>query len=114
MRVVAVLLVLTACEGAEATDAEVCRDVVRRLCSSRCEAADAKLGLTIDSNCTAQLTAASGCGSDDFKFESRSAFLSCRLPIIRAGDNVDQVPSCDDVDDMLRGCPSLVQFYGGR
>ncbi len=113
MRGVLLLVLACACQGPPATDAEVCRDVVRRLCNSRCPVADAKLGLTADSDCTGQLTTRSGCDSDDFRFENRANFLSCRLPLIRTGDHIDQAPSCDDVDDMFRGCPSMAKFYGG-
>jgi len=117
MRVVALLVLACACQGPLASDAEVCRDVVRRLCSSRCAVADAKLGLTMNSDCNMQLTTAAGCEVDSFTFEgagtNRNDFLSCRLPIIRTGDHIDQVPACEDVEDMFRGCPSMAQFYGG-
>ena len=63
--------------------------------------------------CSAQLTTASGCTDESFMFVDRDAFLSCRLPIIRAGDDVSTVPDCNDVDDMFRGCPSMAKFFGG-
>src|SRR4051812_23951498 len=65
------LLTTAACSGPPASDAEVCRDVIRRLCVSRCPDADAKLGITPTDDCTALLTARSFCGSDDFKFSDR-------------------------------------------
>jgi hypothetical protein len=107
------LVLWTSCYGPPASDAAVCRDVITRLCVSRCPAADQRLGLNPMSDCTAQLTTASGCIDDNFKFENRDAFLSCRLPLIRAGDDVAAIPDCNDVDDMFRGCPTMAQFFGG-
>ena len=114
MRCVGWLIVLgAACSGPPATDAEVCRDVIRRLCVSRCPEADSKLGLAPADDCAPLLTARSGCGSDSFMFQNRASFLSCRIPIIRSSDAIDAVPPCEDVDDMFRGCPTMVQFFGG-
>ena len=115
MRAVAVLglVFACACSGPPASDVEVCRDVIGRICRARCPSVDARLGLTVNSDCTARLTTASTCITDDFRFENRDAFLSCRLPIIRSSDHVEATPPCTDVDEMFLGCPSLVQFFGG-
>lgn len=107
------LCAAAACSGPPASDAALCRDVITRLCAARCPDADLKLKLTGASDCVATLTGRTGCSDDGFMFQSRSAFVSCRLPIVRASDAVTAVPDCDDVDDMFRLCPSMVDFFNG-
>ena len=115
MRAVPLVGMLLACSGPPASDAALCRDVARRICISECGNAFNSLGLQLVTDCEGELQRRTRCDTDDFVFADhgvdRSAFLSCRLPILRAGDHVDQRPDCMDVDDMFRGCPTMQQFY---
>lgn len=112
---VAVLLALTvSCSGPPASDAALCRDVAHRICISGCATIYNQLGLATDATtCESTLLTRTGCGDETFMLASRTNFISCRLPIIRDGDDVEQVASCDDIDDMFRGCPSMLTFYRG-
>lgn len=113
--VVAVVVVaLCACSGPPATDGALCRDVAHRICISMCGNAYNVLGLQGVADCDGRLVSRAGCAGDEFMFVDRSAFLSCRLPILRAGDDVEQVPDCNDVDDMFRACPSMARLYSSR
>lgn len=104
---------VSACAGPPASDAEVCRDVIARLCAMpRCAEVDV-LKVPTNADCTATLTSRTGCIDDAFEFQNRSAFLSCRLPLIRNGLEIGTAPSCLDVDETFRNCPSMVTFFGG-
>ncbi|MBK7862052.1 MAG: hypothetical protein IPJ65_26215 [Archangiaceae bacterium] len=114
-RVLAVAIALGAgCVGPPASDAAICRDVAHRMCISECGTVYNQLGLTSVTTCDQILNARTGCNDEGFTFVSRDNFLSCRLPILRAGEDVETVPSCEDVDDMFRGCPSMLTFYRER
>lgn len=115
VRWLGLLLAGGACSGPPASDAALCRDVAHRICISGCGTAYNLLGLVPDANtCDAELLARTRCDDETFMFESRANFLSCRLPIIRSGDDRESRPSCDEVDDMFRTCPSMLAFYGPR
>lgn len=114
MRAVAVLALLIGCSGPPATDGALCRDVAHRICISQCGSAFNVLGLQGVADCDGTLIARAGCAGDDFMFVDRGAFLSCRLPILRSGDDVEQVADCNDIDDAFRGCPSLQALYSVR
>jgi hypothetical protein len=114
MRAVPLVGLWLACSGPPATDGALCRDVAHRICISECGNAYNVLGLQGVADCDAELQRRAGCAGDDFMFVERSAFVSCRLPIIRAGDHVEQRPDCNDVDDMFRGCPSIQTLYSVR
>jgi hypothetical protein len=110
----AVVCAAVGCSGPPASDAELCRDVIHRLCQPpRCSDVDMKLGLAAGADCEAVLLQRTGCGDDAFALPNRANFLSCRLPLIRAGDNVETHPDCLDVDEVFRNCPSMVTFIGG-
>ncbi len=110
-----VAALFAACAGPPASDAEVCRDLVRRLClPERCSIVDSEL--SVGSDCEATLLARTGCGDDDFQFSepSRPRFLECRLPLLRRGAHVEQHPACEDVEESFDRCPDVVRFLGGR
>ena len=111
MRAAALVGVLMACSGPPASDAALCRDVAHRICISQCGNAYNSLGLQGVADCDGELQRRTRCDTEDFMFADRGNFLSCRLPILRAGDNVEQAADCNDVDDMFRGCPSMLTFY---
>jgi hypothetical protein len=115
MRAVAVLALAIACSGPPASDAALCRDVAHRICISGCTMAYDQLAVASDATaCESTLLARTGCSDESFKFQSRDNFLSCRAPILRAGDDVETIPDCSDVDDMFRGCPAVLSFYAPR
>jgi hypothetical protein len=114
MRVVPVLALAIACSGPPASDAALCRDVAHRICISGCGEIYNQLNLVPDATtCEGTLLTRTGCSDESFKFASRDNFLSCRQPIIRAGDNVETIADCNDIDDMFRGCPTVLTFYKG-
>ncbi|MBX7102371.1 MAG: hypothetical protein K1X89_31935 [Myxococcaceae bacterium] len=109
-----VALCLTACTGPAVTDAELCRDVIRRLCAApRCAEVDAAFG--VGDTCEATLLTRSGCAAETFSFATpdRNRVLSCRLPLIRQGDRLDAHPACIDVLETLDRCPDLTKALGG-
>jgi hypothetical protein len=107
-------LVLTGCVGPLATDAELCRDVVGRLCHTpMCELASSRL--VVDAGtCEEVLLARTGCGADGFAFStpSRDRVLYCRGPLVEESDARLAAPSCENVADAL-GCADLVSFLKG-
>ena len=107
------LWLMSGCSGPAASDAAVCRDVIHRLCISECGEAYNQLGLSKLESCEPTLLQRTRCGDENFMFEQRDIFLSCRLPLLRAGDGVNSKSDCSDVDDFFRACPSMVQFLGG-
>ncbi len=114
--ILAAVLLLSGCEGPEAPDAAVCRDVITRLCLGPvCGVVEAQL--RVDAmTCEATLTARTGCGSDAFGFAapSRAQFLDCRVPLLRQGSSTRVKSSCDDVAQAFTACPELVTFFGGQ
>jgi hypothetical protein len=107
------LVLLAACSGPEAPDAALCRDVIHRICRpALCSVVTDKLG--VGNDCEATLTGRTGCDVDTFAFTtpSRARVLDCRDPLLRNGDGVDDVASCQDIADTL-SCADLVTFLGG-
>jgi hypothetical protein len=108
------LFFLAGCVGPLATDAELCRDVVVRLCHVPvCDLAVSRLGVDA-STCEEVLLARTGCGADEFAFSapSRDRVLYCRTPLVEESDARLAAPSCENVADAL-GCPDLVSFLKG-
>jgi len=108
-------LFLLSCVGPPAPDAELCRDVIARLCSQpQCVTATTRLNLPAE-GCETELETRTGCGAADFAFTSptRAEVLSCRLPLVRESDLRSAHPSCEFVDETIRNCPKLVVFLGG-
>lgn len=109
-------LLLTACVGPPAPDAELCRDVIGRLCAARtCSTVEARL-TPPEVGCELELERRSGCDDPSFQFTSpsRERVLECRLPLVRESDNRAATPSCEFVDESLRVCPDLVSLLGGK
>jgi hypothetical protein len=108
-------LCLGSCSGPPAPDDALCRDVIHRLCGVPiCDAVTTAIPFTGD--CQTTLIARTQCGSPGFMFTApldRETFLTCRVPILRSGDNVEQLPDCLDVSESFADCPLLVQFLGG-
>jgi len=106
------VLVTVACQGPEATDVALCRDYVHRICLPDICPAVVPI-FTAGTDCETDLLAKSGCSSDNFTFStpSRDTFLNCRLAVIRAGDNVEQHPDCDDVSESFTTCPQVEAMF---
>ncbi len=104
---------LTACNGPEAPDVAVCRDAIHRLCIP--DVCPSVVPL-FTADCEATLLAGSGCESETFAFTSptRNRFLDCRIALLRAGQNSQTHPSCDDVNETFDRCPDVVRFYRGK
>jgi len=100
------------CSGPPAPDAEVCKDLVHRLCApAPCFVAINALNL--GTNCEADLLARTRCDDPDFTFPDppgRDRVLECRRPLLREGLELDRHPSCVDVQDMLDFCPDVVAW----
>ena len=115
MRAVIVISLLGhwACEGPNAPDVEVCRDAIHRLCIPDVCPSVVPLFTT---DCQTTLETRTGCASDSFVFTSptRARFIDCRIALLRAGQNPEVHPSCDDVTDIWDRCPDVVRFYGGK
>jgi hypothetical protein len=114
--VLAAVVLLLGCDGPEAPDAALCRDVITRLCLGPvCGVVETQLRVDATS-CEATLTARSGCGSDAFGFAAptRAQFLDCRVPLLRLGSSTQVKASCDDVAQAFTACPELVTFFGGQ
>lgn len=103
---------LVACSGPEVSDAALCRDYVHRLCIPDICPAVTPI-FTPGTDCETDLLARSGCSSDAFAFTTpdRATFLNCRLPLLHAGDNVEQHPDCDDITDSFTNCPAVEQMF---
>ena len=107
-------MLLVSCVGPAASDAELCRDVITRVCLTPvCEVASTRLGVD-GGSCQGTLARRTGCGADDFAFStpSRERVLDCRTPLVQASAKRDAKPSCDDVSDFLR-CADVAEFLGG-
>ncbi len=108
-------LLLGSCSGPPASDAALCRDVINRLCAAPI-CAEVTSEIPIIADCGTELTTRTGCATEAFMFKApldRDTFLTCRVPIIRNGDNITDLPNCDDVADAFTECPLLVSFLGG-
>jgi hypothetical protein len=108
------LVSVSACVGPAAPDVEVCRDLVHRLClPAACPQVIPLFPSGL--SCDAQLLANSGCDKDDFAFSipTREQFLSCRVPLLHAGQSAETHPSCDDVAQSFEQCPDMVRLLSG-
>lgn len=106
---------LCACSGPDAPDAAVCEDVIIRLCYAQaCPGVEE--ALQPGSNCRATLLERTGCGADTFTFSepSRERVLTCREPLVRRGTSPEMAPTCEEVTEVRRNCPDVIQFLGGR
>ena len=106
------LLMLLACNGPEASDVAICRDFIHRICAPTLCDAVVPLVASAD-DCESPMLRKSGCDNDNFKFTDpdRDTFLNCRIAVVRAGDNVSQHPSCDDVAESFDRCPNVVAMF---
>jgi hypothetical protein len=114
-RLAPLLLLSLSCAGPAADDADVCQDLVSRLCAQPvCESVTQTL--VPGESCSEELLRRTGCGSVDFQFStpSRARFLECRAPLLRLSDRTDVHPACEDVTEALSACPDLVAFLRGR
>ena len=105
---------LAACLGPPAPDVEVCRDAIHRLCIK--DLCPQVTPLFSTGTCEVTLRANTGCDTDTFVFASptRDQFLNCRIALLRAGQNSETHPSCDDVGETFDRCPDVVRFYQGK
>jgi hypothetical protein len=103
------------CAGPPAPDAEVCNDLIHRVCLPQiCPAAAAALAVT--STCELALQDRTRCDDPEFVFPEslgRQRVLDCRRPLLREGLARDQHPSCQDVQDLLDFCPDVVAWLNG-
>lgn len=103
------------CVGPPAPDAELCRDVVTRLCLGPvCPVVTTKLAVT-EGACEATLLSRTGCERDEFAFDepSRARFVECRVPLARESTSRFVKASCEAATDALELCPDLVSFLRG-
>ena len=108
------MLWASGCVGPPASDVEVCRDLVHRLCLS--EVCPQVVPLVPTGRaCEATLREATGCAQETFSFirPSREQFLSCRADLLKAGQGPEQHPACADVGQSFSRCPDLVQLLKG-
>ncbi len=107
---------LLACQGAEAPDAAVCRDVLQRVCLARtCDGVPAQV--PEGDGCEETLRARTGCGDDAFTFgtPSRDRMLDCRAILVReSGIDVGVAPACADAGETFAQCPELGTFLEAR
>lgn len=104
---------VSACSGPPAPDAALCEDVITRLCLARsCPGVDEALAPGGD--CQATVLARTGCDAQGFAFTtpSRDRVLTCRLPLVRRSTSPEKAPTCDEVAEVQRDCPDLIQFLG--
>jgi len=111
---VGAVAIAAGCSGPEAPDAALCRDVIHRLClPERCAAVT--FTLVVGDTCEADLQARTGCQESNLAFAfpdppGRARVLDCRLPLLRAGLDPEQHPTCPDVSDMLELCPDVTAW----
>lgn len=102
------------CVGPAASDAELCRDVITRLCHEPlCD--EAQRSLSVDAGvCEEKLLARTGCGADEFSFStpSRERVLECRTPMALESSSRSAKPTCGAVFELLR-CLDLLAFLRG-
>lgn len=102
------------CVGPAASDAELCRDVITRLCHEPlCD--EAQRSLSVDAGvCEEKLLAQTGCGADEFSFStpSRQRVLECRTPMALESSSRSEKPTCGAVFEVLR-CLDLLAFLRG-
>jgi hypothetical protein len=109
------LLLLSACFGPAAPDADLCVDLLTRLCLSPI-CPDAARVLAVEaSTCVQTLSTRTGCSQASFTFNtpSRQRVLDCRVPLVKTSTLRTANPACEDVSTMLNDCPDLVSFLNG-
>jgi hypothetical protein len=108
------LLMLAGCQGPDAPDPALCRDYIHRVCIAPVCAQVVSL-FPVGASCEATLQANAGCQNDDFVFTTptRAKFLNCRLPLLRASENVEAHPACEDVAEAFTSCPDVVRMLQG-
>lgn len=111
----AMVLTLMGCDGPSAPDPAVCRDFIHRICINPVCAETSVLKADAGAACDAILQARTGCDSETFKFTtpSRERFLTCRAPLLNAGDTVEVHPACGDVTQSFEQCPDVVRMLRG-
>lgn len=107
-------LVLSGCVGQPAPDVEVCRDFVHRLCIPAVCPEVSSL-VPAGKSCELKLLETTGCALETFAFKSptRDRFLSCRMALLKAGENSEQHPDCADVSASFAQCPEVVRMLQG-
>ncbi len=106
---------LCGCSGPPAPDAALCEDVITRLCLARsCPGLNEALAPGED--CRASLLERSGCGGEAFTFgePSRERILTCREPLVRRSTSPERAPTCEEVAEVQKDCPDVVQFLRGQ
>ena len=65
--------------------------------------------------CQASLLERTGCGAEEFTFSepSRERILACRQPLVRRDTSPEKAPTCQEVAEVQRDCPDVLQFLGG-
>ncbi|HLL06507.1 MAG TPA: hypothetical protein VK539_38405 [Myxococcaceae bacterium] len=114
--VLGMLACLFACSGPPAPDAALCQDVVTRLCQARtCAGLNEQLSLGTQ-ECQATLLQRTSCAEEEFAFSepSRERFLSCRQPLVKRSTDPGKAPTCEEVAAVVRDCPDVIDFLGGR
>jgi hypothetical protein len=114
LAVLSLTALLGGCVGPEAPDGALCQDVVTRVCHApRCAEVESRYGVGED--CDQALLARTGCAQEGFAFPAgfRDRLLSCRLMLLREGDEAARHPGCDNVTDFLTLCPDVAGFLGG-
>lgn len=108
------VVLLAGCVGPAASDAELCRDVITRLCQAPlCD--EAQRSLSVDAGvCEETLLAQTGCGAAEFSFStpSRQRVLECRAPMALESSARSAKPTCGAVSEVLR-CLDLLAFLKG-
>lgn len=110
------LACLFACAGPSAPDAALCQDVVSRVCLARsCPGLNEQLSLG-NNDCEPTLLSRTGCEAEDFAFTEpgRERVISCRLPLVKRSTDPNRAPTCEEVGELVRDCPDVVDFLGGR
>ena len=112
--VVLLAVLFAGCVGPAASDAELCRDVITRLCHAPlCD--EAQRSLSVDAGvCEETLLAQTGCGAAEFSFStpSRQRVLECRAPMALESSSRSEKPTCEAVFEALR-CLDLLAFLKG-
>ncbi len=114
MRAFAAVLLLASCVGPAASDADLCLDVITRLCHA--PVCDETLSrLSVDAGvCEETLLARTGCGAAEFAFSSpsRDRVLECRTPMALESSSRFAKPTCEAVTEVLT-CLDVVAFLKG-
>lgn len=113
-----VVFAFVACAGPPAPDGAICRDMIHRICIPPKCSSVSNLNLdggTGNASCESILQVRTGCDSDDFEFTtpSRDRVLECRVPLLRAGKDIEQHPDCLDVDQLIYECQDVTRFLQG-